>query len=64
MRQNVLVSSTALLWGLQYAFLNPALALYNVSGLVASLLIPARADRSRWRPCSRSRRRSRSPSPG
>ena len=65
MRQNVLVPSTALLWGLQYAFLNPALALilialfdattaqvgwslalYNVSGLVASLLIPARADRS------------------
>jgi SET family sugar efflux transporter-like MFS transporter len=60
----LLVPSTALLWGLQIAFLNPALALilvslydattaevgwvlgvYNASGFVASLLVPAYADR-------------------
>jgi len=60
----VLVPSAALLWGLQFAFLNPALALllvalfhattgqvggvlavYNASGFVASLLLPAYADR-------------------
>lgn len=59
-----LVPSTALLWGLQVAFLSPALALilvnlygastaqvgwvlaiYNASGFVASLLLPAYADR-------------------
>lgn len=60
-----LVPSAALLWGLQFAFLNPALALlrvalfdatpadvgwvlavYNASGFVASLLVPAHADRT------------------
>jgi SET family sugar efflux transporter-like MFS transporter len=60
----LLIPSTALLWGLQFAFLNPALALilvalydatpaqvgwvlavYNASGFVASLLVPAYADR-------------------
>jgi SET family sugar efflux transporter-like MFS transporter len=60
-----LVPSAALLWGLQFAFLNPALALllvalfdatpadvgwvlavYNASGFVASLLVPAYADRT------------------
>ena len=60
----LLVPSSALLWGLQRAFLNPALALilvnlygattaevgwvlaiYNASGFVASLLLPAYADR-------------------
>lgn len=60
----LLVPSTALLWGLQAAFLNPALALilvslynastaevgvvlgvYNASGFLASLLVPAYADR-------------------
>ncbi|MEV6493008.1 MFS transporter [Actinoplanes sp. NPDC051633] len=60
----VLVPSSALLWGLQLAFLSPALALilvnlygattaevgwvlaiYNASGFVASLLVPAYADR-------------------
>jgi MFS transporter, SET family, sugar efflux transporter len=60
----LLIPSTALLWGLQIAFLNPALALilvslydastaevgvvlgvYNASGFVASLLVPAYADR-------------------
>lgn len=65
MRQHLLVSTTALLWGLQFAFLNPALALiltalfdatttqvgwalalYNASGLVASLVVPTRADRT------------------
>lgn len=64
--RRVLVSSTALLWGLQIAFLNPALALilvslygattsqvgwvlavYNASGFLASLLVPAYADRRR-----------------
>lgn len=60
----LLVPSTALLWGLQLAVLNPALALllvalhgasagdvgwvlaaYNASGFLASLVVPARADR-------------------
>jgi SET family sugar efflux transporter-like MFS transporter len=60
------VPSAALLWGLQFAFLNPALALllvtlfeatatqvgtvlavYNASGFVASLVLPAYADRAR-----------------
>ena len=59
-----LVPSAALLWGLQFAFLNPALglllvalfdatagevgwvlAVYNASGFVASLVLPAYADR-------------------
>jgi MFS transporter, SET family, sugar efflux transporter len=62
--RRVLVPSAALLWGLQFAFLNPALALllvtlfhataaevgwvlavYNASGFVASLILPAYADR-------------------
>ena len=62
--RRLLTPSAALLWGLQYAFLNPALALilvsvygatasevgwvlgiYNAGGFVASLLIPAWADR-------------------
>jgi SET family sugar efflux transporter-like MFS transporter len=62
----LLVPSVALLWGLQFAFLNPALALllvtlftatatqvgtvlavYNASGFVASLVLPAYADRTR-----------------
>ncbi|MEA5455735.1 MFS transporter [Sinomonas sp. JGH33] len=62
----LLVPSAALLWGLQFAFLNPALALllvalfhasdaevgltlalYNASGFVASLVVPAYADRTR-----------------
>ena len=57
------LSSSALFWGLQFAFLNPVLALllvevydatpgqvggvlavYNASGFVASLLVPAYAD--------------------
>ncbi|MDQ4503419.1 MFS transporter [Sinomonas sp. ASV322] len=61
----LLVPSAALLWGLQFAFLNPALALllvalfhasdaevglalalYNASGFVASLVMPAYADRT------------------
>jgi MFS transporter, SET family, sugar efflux transporter len=61
-----LVGASALFWGLQFAFLNPALALllvtvfdaspgevgwalaiYNTSGFVASLLLPAYADRAR-----------------
>ena len=59
-----LVPSAALLWGLQFALLNPALglllvalfdatagevgwvlAVYNASGFVASLVLPAYADR-------------------
>ncbi|WP_051423247.1 MFS transporter [Arthrobacter sp. MA-N2] len=63
--KRLLVPSAALLWGLQFAFLNPALALllvalfnaspaevgwvlavYNASGFVASLLLPAYADRA------------------
>jgi SET family sugar efflux transporter-like MFS transporter len=62
--KRVLTSSSALFWGLQFAFLNPVLALllvelydatpgqvggvlavYNASGFVASLLVPAYADR-------------------
>jgi SET family sugar efflux transporter-like MFS transporter len=62
--KRLLVPSSALLWGLQLAFLSPALALiltnlygastaevgwvlaiYNTSGFVASLLVPAWADR-------------------
>ncbi|MBT8160370.1 MULTISPECIES: MFS transporter [Arthrobacter] len=64
--RRLLVPSAALLWGLQFAFLNPALALllvalfnatpaevgwvlavYNASGFVASLLLPAYADRAK-----------------
>jgi SET family sugar efflux transporter-like MFS transporter len=63
--KRLLVPSAALLWGFQFAFLNPALALllvalfnatpaevgwvlavYNASGFVASLLVPAYADRA------------------
>jgi SET family sugar efflux transporter-like MFS transporter len=63
-KKRLLVPSSALLWGLQLAFLSPALALilttlygattaevgwvlaiYNASGFVASLLLPAYADR-------------------
>lgn len=63
-RPRLLVSCAALLWGLQFAFLNPALALllvalfhasagavggllalYNVSGLAAAIVLPAYADR-------------------
>ncbi|WP_457947469.1 MFS transporter [Pseudarthrobacter sp. alpha12b] len=62
----LLVPSSALLWGLQLAFLSPALALilvnlygattaevgwvlgvYNVGGFIASLLLPAYADKKR-----------------
>ena len=62
----LLIPSAALLWGLQFALLNPALALllvglygataaqvgvvlavYNLSGFLASLAIPAYADRRR-----------------
>ena len=62
--RRALLPSAALLWGLQFAFLNPALALllvavfdatagevgwvlavYNASGFVASLVLPAWADR-------------------
>jgi SET family sugar efflux transporter-like MFS transporter len=64
--RRLLIPSAALLWGLQFAFLNPALALllvtlfdatpgqvgtvlavYNASGFVASLALPAYADRTR-----------------
>jgi SET family sugar efflux transporter-like MFS transporter len=64
--KRLLIPSTALLWGLQFAFLNPALALllvalfdasagevglvlavYNASGFVASVVLPAYADRRR-----------------
>ncbi len=64
--QRLLVPSSALLWGLQMAFLSPALALilvnlygasttevgwvlgiYNASGFIASLVVPAYADRKR-----------------
>ncbi|QKE85222.1 MFS transporter [Arthrobacter sp. NEB 688] len=60
----MLVPSAALLWGTQFAFLNPAigiilvslygasagevglaLAAYNVSGFVSTLVVPTRADR-------------------
>jgi SET family sugar efflux transporter-like MFS transporter len=62
--KRLLVPTSALMWGLQLAFLSPALALilvnlygattaevgwvlsiYNVSGFVASLVLPAYADR-------------------
>jgi SET family sugar efflux transporter-like MFS transporter len=62
--KRALIPSAALLWGLQFAFLNPALALllvalfdatagevgwvlavYNASGFVASIVLPAYADR-------------------
>jgi SET family sugar efflux transporter-like MFS transporter len=62
--KGLLVPSSALLWGLQLAFLSPALALilvnlygattaqvgwvlgiYNASGFVASILLPAYADK-------------------
>jgi SET family sugar efflux transporter-like MFS transporter len=62
--KRLLVPSSALLWGLQLAFLSPALALiltnlygattaevglvlsiYNGSGFVAALLLPAYADK-------------------
>ena len=62
--KRLLIPSAALLWGLQFAFLNPALALllvalfdasaaevgwvlavYNGSGFIASLVLPAYADR-------------------
>ncbi len=61
----LLVPASALLWGLQFAFLNPAigiilvtlydatpgevglaLAAYNISGFVSTLVVPTRADRS------------------
>nr|WP_250037211.1 MFS transporter [Actinoplanes maris] len=61
----MVIPAGALLWGLQFAFLNPALALllvtvydagpgevgwalaiYNTGGFVASLLVPAYADRA------------------
>lgn len=63
-RPGLLIPASALLWGLQFAFLSPVLALllvalyhctdaqvglvlalYNASGFVASMLIPALADR-------------------
>ena len=62
--KRLLIPSAALLWGLQFAFLSPTLALilvtlfdataaqvgwvlaiYNVSGFVATLILPAYADR-------------------
>src|SRR4051794_21028962 len=65
-RSRLLIPSAALLWGLQFAFLQPALALllvalfdaspgevgwvlalYNASGFIASLVVPAYADRRR-----------------
>jgi SET family sugar efflux transporter-like MFS transporter len=64
-RTRLLVPGAALLWGTQFAFLNPAigiilatlydatpgevglaLAAYNVSGFVSTLVVPNRADRS------------------
>lgn len=66
MFSRLLIPASALFWGLQFAFLNPALALllvtvfhasagavgwalaiYNTGGFVASLLLPAYADRAR-----------------
>jgi len=60
-----LIPVAALLWGLQFAFLNPsiglllaslydasaaqvgwALAAYNISGFVSTMIVPARADRA------------------
>ena len=62
-RDRALLSVSALLWGVQFAFLNPAigiilvtlydatpgqvglaLASYNVSGFVSTLVVPTRAD--------------------
>ena len=64
-RDRALLSVSALLWGVQFAFLNPAigiilvtlydatpgqvglaLAAYNVSSFVSTLVVPTRADRS------------------
>ncbi|MGN8025551.1 MFS transporter [Microbacterium sp. 22242] len=64
--RRLLVGSSALFWGLQFAFLNPVLALllvalyratpaevgwvlavFNTSGFIASLVLPAYADRKR-----------------
>ncbi len=64
-RGRLLISASALLWGVQFAFLNPAiglvlvtvydatpgqvglaLAAYNVSGFVSTLVVPTWADRS------------------
>ncbi|HET7761325.1 MAG TPA: hypothetical protein VFL46_03125, partial [Phycicoccus sp.] len=64
-RPRLLLPVSALLWGTQFAFLNPAiglllvslygatpgevglaLAAYNVSGFVSTLVVPTRADRS------------------
>ncbi|MFQ6172733.1 MFS transporter [Oryzobacter sp. R7] len=61
----LLLPASALLWGVQFAFLNPAigiilvtlydatpgqvglaLAAYNVSGFLSTLVVPSRADRS------------------
>ena len=61
----LLIPSAALLWGLQFAFLSPTLALilvtlfdatagevglilsiYNLSGFIATLILPAYADRN------------------
>lgn len=66
MSRRLLIPASALFWGLQFAFLNPALALllvtvfhasagevgwaltiYNTGGFLASLLLPAYADRTR-----------------
>ena len=62
--KRLLIPSAALLWGLQFAFLSPTLALilvtlfdatagevglilsiYNMSGFIATLILPAYADR-------------------
>ncbi len=64
-RDRALIPVAALLWGLQFAFLNPtiglilvalyhatpgqvgwALAAYNISGFLSTLVVPTRADRS------------------
>ena len=64
--KRILIPSAALLWGLQFAFLSPTLALilvtlfdatagevglilsiYNLSGFIATLILPAYADRNR-----------------
>lgn len=63
-RARLLMGGSALLWGLQFAFLTPsiglilvalysatpaqvgwALAIYNISGFVSTLIVPTRADR-------------------
>jgi threonine dehydrogenase-like Zn-dependent dehydrogenase len=79
----MLIPASALFWGLQFAFLNPALALllvtvfhastgevgwalavYNTSGFVASMLLPAYADRARdYSSAGSDRGRSLPPSP-